>query len=82
MSERLSQLLAELPAAAPDPVRSERIRMRCRAHLVRQASRASGARLTAPRDRTVQAWQPLVAVLGIAYLAEAIVQALQVYGVH
>jgi hypothetical protein len=28
----------------------------------------------------VQIWQPLIAVLGIAYLTEVIVQALRVFG--
>ena len=81
MSERLIRLLAELPPAEPDPAGAERIRMRCRAQLARQARRTSASRREPTRhDRTVQVWQPLIAVLGIAYLTEAIVQALRVYG--
>jgi hypothetical protein len=70
MSEPLIRLLAELPAAEPDPARAERIRVRCRARLVRQALRPSALRGPAPRGRTAQLWQPLVVVLGAAYLAE------------
>ena len=44
MSERLIRLLAELPPAEPDPAGAERIRMRCRAQLARQAPRASASR--------------------------------------
>jgi len=81
MSERLIRLLAELPPAEPDPAGTERIRMHCRAQLARQAPRASASRRApAPQDRIVQVWQPLIAVLGIAYLTEVIVQALRVYG--
>ena len=55
--------------------------MRCRAQLARQASRASASRRAPARhDRIVQVWQPAIAVLGIAYLTEVIVQALRVYG--
>ena len=80
MSEPLIRLLAELPVAEPDRARAERIRMRCRAQLVRQAPRASASRGLARRTGTVQVWQPLIAVLGIAYLTEVIVQALRVNG--
>jgi hypothetical protein len=80
MSEPLTQLLAELPPAEPDPARAERIRMECRARLARQAPRASAVRVPTPHDRTVQIWQPLIAVLGVVYLTEVIVQALRVYG--
>ena len=79
MPEPLIRLLAELPAAEPDPARAERIRMGCRARLARQAPRVSASRGPA-RARTVQVWQPLIAVLGVAYLTEVIVQALRVYG--
>ena len=81
MSEPLIRLLAELPAAEPDPARSERIRVRCRARLARQAPRASAAPVAAPSGGTVQVWQPLIVVLGVAYLTEVILQALRVYGV-
>ena len=81
MSEPLIRLLAELPGAEPDPARSERMRVRCRAQLARQATRASAAHAVVPRGRTVQVWQPLIVVLGVAYLTEVILQALRVYGV-
>ena len=80
MSEPLMRLLAELPAAEPDPARAERIRMGCRARLARQTLRASALRGPAPRARAAQLWQPLVVVLGVAYLTEVIVQALRMYG--
>jgi hypothetical protein len=80
MSEPLIPVLAGLPSAEPDPTRAERIRMECRARLARQAARAAVLRAPGPRGRTVQLWQPLIAVLGIAYLTEVIVQALRVYG--
>ena len=83
MSEPLMQLLAELPSAEPDLAGTERIRLRCRAQLARQARHASAARRrSAGHDRPVSVWQPLIAVLGIAYLAEVIVQALRVYGLR
>ena len=80
MSESLIRLLAELPPAEPDPTRAERIRLECRARLARQAARASGLRAPGPRRRTVQVWQPLIVVLGVAYLTEVIIEALRVYG--
>jgi hypothetical protein len=54
--------------------------MRCRARLARQAPRVSKSRATAPRDTTQQLWQPLIAVLGVVYLTEVIVQAFRFYG--
>lgn len=81
MSEPLIRRLAELQAAEPDPAWAERIRIRCRTQLAREAPRASALRRApAQRERTVQVWQPLIAVLGIAYLSEVIVQALRVFG--
>ena len=81
MSEPLIRWLAELPAAEPDPARSERIRVRCRARLARQAPRASASPAAVPRGGMMQVWQPLIVVLGLAYLTEVILQALRVYGV-
>ena len=77
MSEPLIRLLAELPSAEPAPARAERIRMRCRARLQQQAPRAPASRRRAP---AVQVWQPLMVVLGVAYLTGVIVEALRVYG--
>jgi hypothetical protein len=79
MSEPLIRLLSELPAAEPDPARAERIRMRCRARLARQAASASGSRVTGRPDRTAQVWQSLIAVLGVTYLTEVIIQAVRLY---
>ena len=76
MSEPLMRLLAGLPTAEPDPARAERIRMRCRAGLARRAADVRGS---TDRGDSVQVWQPLIAVLGAAYLAIVIVQALNVY---
>jgi Ca2+/H+ antiporter len=80
MSDPLTRLLAELPLAEPDPMRAERTRMGCRALLARQASRAAASRRPSSGRRSVQVWQLLIAVLGVAYLTEVIVQALSVYG--
>jgi hypothetical protein len=81
MSEPLMQLLAELPLATPHPSGTDRIRMRCRAQLARQAPRTFfPRRVAAGHDRPLQVWQPLIAGLGIVYLTEVIVQALRVYG--
>jgi hypothetical protein len=80
MPEPVIRLLAELPTAEPDPARAERIRMECRGRLARQAPRASALRGLAARGRSGHVWQPLIAVLGVAYLTEVIVQALRVYG--
>jgi hypothetical protein len=79
MSEQLMQRLAELPAADPDPERAEQIKRRCRAQLSRQARRASAAPTLTPRRKIAAAWQPLLAVLGVAYLTVAIFIAL---GLH
>jgi hypothetical protein len=38
------------------------------------------ARATAWRGTARQLWQPLIAVLGVVYLAEVFVQAFRVYG--
>jgi hypothetical protein len=80
MPELLIRLLAELPQAEPDATRAEQTRMRCRALLARQGARASTSRGPASGRRTVQVWQLLIAVLGVAYLTEVIVRALSVYG--
>ena len=79
MSEPMIRLLAELPPAEPDPARAERIRMRCRARLARQAARASASRVPGPPSRIAQVWQSLIALLGVAYLTEVIIQALRLY---
>jgi hypothetical protein len=80
MSDPLNRLLADLPLAEPDPARTERTRMGCRTLLARQASRAAVSRGPSSGRRTVQVWQLLIAVLGVAYLTEVIVLALGVYG--
>jgi hypothetical protein len=80
MSDPLTRLRAELPLTEPDPVRAERTRMGCRVQLARQASRASASHGPSSGRATVQVWQLLIAVLGVAYLTEVIVQALSVYG--
>ncbi len=80
MSEPLIRLLSTLPSAEPDPARAERIRMRCRARLARPLSAASVSSALAPHGPTAQLWQPVIAILGVAYLTVVIVQALRVYG--
>lgn len=79
MAEPMMHLLAQLPEAGSDPVRAERTRRRCHARL-ELSSRVTAARGPRPRGRRTQLWQPLVAVMAVAYVAEAIVQALHVYG--
>ncbi len=79
MSEPLTRL-SELPSAAPDPVRAERVRVRCRARLAGQAARPPASRRAVPGNKTVRVWQPLVVALGVGYLTEVVIQALRVYG--
>ena len=80
MPEPLIRLLAELPPAEPDPARAERTRMRCRTRLAQQAPRAlAAAEPDAPRG-TGHVWQPLIALLGAAYLTEVILLAVRLYG--
>jgi hypothetical protein len=78
MSEPLIHLLSELPRVEPDPARAERIRMRCRARLAPRKPDAFVSRASAPR--LTAAWQPLIAVLGVAYLTDVIVEAIRLYG--
>ena len=81
MSEPLIRLLAELPSGQPDAARAERIRMRCRTRLARQASSASASRTRLQRLRTAQVWQPVIAVLGVAYITEVLILALRLWRV-
>jgi hypothetical protein len=74
MSEPLIRLLAELPSAEPDAARSERTRVRCQARLARRAPRPSFSGM-----KPAQIWQPLIALLGVAYLTEVIGQVLRFY---
>jgi hypothetical protein len=80
MSEAMIRLLADLPPADPDPARAERTRIRCRTRLM-GLPRESTSSAHSPRGRKAQLWQSLIAVLGAAYLAAAIVQALRAYGI-
>ncbi len=80
MSEPLMRLVADLRPADPDPARAERTRIRCRTRLAGWP-RASTSSAPSPRARKAQLWQPVIAVLGVAYLAAAIVQALRAYGI-
>jgi hypothetical protein len=79
MSEPMMRLLADLRPADPDPARAERTRLRCRARFA-AAQRASTVAAPSARSRKILFWQPLIAVLGVAYFAAAIVQALRAYG--
>jgi hypothetical protein len=82
MSDPLMSLLAALPAAEPDPARSARTKEQCRARLERAALRARGVTLDAerPRARSDRLWPAAIAALSAAYLADAIVLALGLYG--
>jgi hypothetical protein len=73
MSEPLIALLATLASARPDAVRAEQIRTRCRARLARRVPEA-----VASPVRITPLSQPLLTVLGVAYLTAAIVEALSV----
>jgi hypothetical protein len=66
----------------PDPSRAEQIRTRCRGLLAQQARRACASPDDAPLTRPMHAWQPLIAILVVAYLAEVIVQALRMYNLR
>jgi hypothetical protein len=72
MSDPLIRLLDALPSAQPDPTRSERIRRRCHARLARHAPPTPASPVS--RADTARVWQPLIGLLGIAYLTEVIVQ--------
>ena len=74
MTESLSELLANLPPAAPDDARSDRRRTRCHAVLARHRSRH------VERPAVRRLWEPLVAGLGGLYLVAVIFEALQLSG--
>ena len=78
MSDPLMELLAHLPPAQLDRARAEAIRTRCHARLARRASRGSASRPGEQRVKIVHVWQPLIAILGVAYLMAVIVQAFRV----
>ena len=80
MSEPMMTLLRDLPGADPDPARAERTRLRCCARLAARP-RASTSSAPGPRGRKGLLWQPLIAVLSVAYLTEALVEALRAYGI-
>jgi hypothetical protein len=69
------QSLAELATVEPDAARAERVRRRCRARLARQAPRLSSS-----GSWLARVWQPMIAILGVAYLIGAIVEATRIYG--
>jgi hypothetical protein len=78
MSDPLMELLARLPLNELDRVRAEAIKARCHARLARRASRGSTSRPDKQRLGIMQVWQPLIAILGAAYLTAVIVQAFRV----
>jgi hypothetical protein len=80
MSDPLIRRLAELPTAVPDPARAERLRRRCRATLTQSAPRAPSVPLTSPSRVIAMLWPPVVAGIGVVYLAAVILVALAVYG--
>jgi hypothetical protein len=92
MSDPLTRLLADLPSVEPDAVRAERIRRRCRARIARNAPRMASSTASlktallkaaslkaAPLKAAAALWPPLIALLGMAYLAEVVVQALRLH---
>jgi hypothetical protein len=79
MSDSLIRKLGEQPVAEPDISRAEHIRKRGHAHLARHKRRSLISSLPAS-ERMVLIWQSLIAVLGLAYLTQAIRFALGMYG--
>ncbi len=79
MSEPLTQL-ADLPSAVLDPAKAERLRKRCRAQLERQTPRVSDLRGAGSGGTRARVWQPLILMIAVGYMTEAIVLALRVYG--
>ena len=79
MSDSLIRKLGELPVAEPDIRRAGHIRKRGHAHLARHKRRSL---ISSPpaSERMVLIWQSLIAVLGLAYLTQAIRFALGMYG--
>jgi hypothetical protein len=82
MSDPLMRRLAELPLAVPDAARADRLRHRCRATLTQSARRAPPLPLTVARRVIAMLWPPVVAGLGVVYLATVILVALAVYSVR
>ena len=82
MSDPLIRRLAELPLAVPDSARADRLRHRCRATLTQSVGGAPPVPLIVPRRVLAMLWPPLVAGLGVVYLAAVILVALAVYGVR
>lgn len=74
MSDRILEMLADLPDAQPNARRADRLKLRCHAALARPQR--------APRRRRVGArfWEPAMAGLAVAYLTEVVRQALRFYG--
>jgi hypothetical protein len=75
MSDTLMQRLAELATAEPDAARAARVRARCRTRLARRAPRRPGS-----SSALATIWKPAIAILGVAYLIGAIVEATRIYG--
>jgi hypothetical protein len=73
------RLLAELPQVESARARSERVRTRCRDRLAKQSARASTARASFPRIKPADVLQPLIVVLGVAYLTEVFSDAMRLY---
>ena len=75
MTDPLLRLLDDLPSASLDPVRADRIRVRCHAALAlgrRGAKREGG--------RAARRWPSIVLGLGGLYLTEVVHQVLALYG--
>ena len=81
MNEPMMRLLRDLPSAEPDPTRSERTKILCRARFAARTS-ASTADARRRRPKQTHVWEPLLAVVAFAYMAEAVAQALRTYGLR
>ena len=77
MSDSLIRRLGELPAAEPDVARAEHIRTRCHAHLARRKRRSLDSRMPAGA-RMAPVWQSSIAVLGLVYLIQVILEEIEV----
>jgi hypothetical protein len=75
MNDALIDLVAQLPGATVGPARARRTQARCHRVLERRAHRNVVA-----QPRAWQGWSRALVGLGMAYLAEAVRQALRVYG--
>lgn len=81
MAEPLMDLLAKLPEATPDADRAGRLQHRCRARLEARARSTPPSRVRLWNSVT-RLWQPVGALVGLAYVAAVIVTTLEILRRH